>query len=79
LYKTIKRLPMSKERTNEGLFGAAKKFSDAFFDGLKSNATNKAIRAAKKNKAVPTKIVDKMMQIEKASDELEKMLRDLEK
>ena len=27
---------MSKERTNEGLFGAAKKFSDAFFDGLKS-------------------------------------------
>jgi hypothetical protein len=70
---------MSKEKTNEGLFGAAKKFSDAFFDGLKSNATNKAIRAAKKNKAVPTKIVDKMMQIEKASDELEKILRDLEK
>lgn len=70
---------MSKEKTNEGIFGAAKRFSDAFFDGLKSNATNKAIKAAKQNKAVPTKIVDKMMQIEKASDELEKMLRDLEK
>jgi len=33
---------MSKEKTNEGLFGAAKKFSDAFFDGLKTNAVNKA-------------------------------------
>lgn len=70
---------MSKEKTNEGIFGAAKRFSDAFFDGLKSNATNRAIAAAKQNKAVPTKIVNKMMQIEKASDELEKMLRDLEK
>jgi len=66
---------MSKERTNEGLFGAAKKFSDAFFDGLKSNATNKAIRAAKKNKAVPTKIVDKMKQIDKLAKELEDDLK----
>lgn len=69
---------MSKEKVNEGLFGAAKKFSDAFFDGLKANATNKAIEAAKKNKAVPTKIVDKMMELEKASKDLQKMLRDLE-
>lgn len=69
---------MSKEKVNEGLFGATKKFSDAFFDGLKANATNKAIEAAKKNKAVPTKIVDKMMELEKASKDLQKMLRDLE-
>jgi hypothetical protein len=69
---------MSKEKVNEGLFGAAKKFSDAFFDGLKANATNKAIEAAKKNKVVPTKIVDKMVELEKASKELQKMLRDLE-
>jgi hypothetical protein len=69
---------MSKKQINEGLFGAAKKFSDAFFDGLKSNATNKAIEAAKKNKVVPTKIVDKMVELEKASKELQKMLRDLE-
>ena len=69
---------MSKQKVNEGLFGAAKKFSDAFFDGLKTNATNKAIEAAKKNKVVPTKIVDKMVELEKASKELQKMLRDLE-
>jgi hypothetical protein len=69
---------MKKETTNEGLFGAAKKFSDAFFDGLKTNATNKAIAAAKKNKKVPPKIVQKMADIEKASKELEQMLRDIE-
>lgn len=69
---------MSKQKVNEGLFGAAKKFSDAFFDGLKTNATNKAIEAAKKNKVVPTKIVDKMVELEKASKELQKMLKDLE-
>ena len=30
---------MSKQKTNEGLFSASKRFSDAFFDGLKTNAT----------------------------------------
>jgi len=69
---------MAKKPINEGLFGAAKKFSDAFFDGLKTNATNKAIEAAKKNKSVPPKIVQKMSEIEKASKELDRMLRDLE-
>lgn len=69
---------MSKQKVNEGLFGAAKKFSDAFFDGLKSNATNKAIQAAKNNKSVPPKIIQKMTEIERASKELDRMLRDLE-
>jgi len=69
---------MSKEKINEGLFGAAKKFSNSFFDGLKTNATNRALQAAKKNKKVPVAIVNKMTQIEKASKELEKMLKDLE-
>ena len=32
---------MSKDKVNEGLFGALKKFSDAFFDGLKDNTTKK--------------------------------------
>jgi hypothetical protein len=63
---------------NENIFGVAKKFSDAFFDGLKSNATNKAIEAAKKNKKIPPKIVQKMSDIERASKELEQMLRDIE-
>ena len=69
---------MSKEKVNEGLFSATKKFSDAFFDGLKTNATNKAIQAARKNKSVPPKIVKKMSEIERASKELDRMLKDLE-
>jgi hypothetical protein len=66
---------MSKKQINEGLFGAAKKFSDAFFDGLKSNATNKAIQAAKKNKEVPPKIIQRMQQIEKLSKDLQDDLK----
>ena len=69
---------MSKRKLNEGLFGAAKKFTDAFFDGLKSNAVNTALEKAKKNKKVPPKVVQKMADIEKASKELEQMLRDIE-
>ena len=38
---------MSKEKTNEGIFGAAKRFSDAFFDGLSRNATDKMMKKAK--------------------------------
>lgn len=69
---------MSSKKIDEGLFSATKKFSDAFFDGLKTNATNKAISAAKKNKSVPPKIVQKMSEIERASKELDRMLKDLE-
>ena len=38
---------MSKEKQpiKEGLFSSAKKFTDAFFDGLKQNAINKALDA----------------------------------
>jgi flagellar biosynthesis regulator FlaF len=66
----------NKEIQNEGIFGAAKKFSDAFFDGLKSNATNKAIEAAKKNKQVPSQLVNKMSELEQLAKELK---ADLEK
>lgn len=69
---------MNKKTTNENIFGAAKKFTDAFFDGLKSNAVNTAVQAAKKNKRVPSKVVQKMIDIEKASKELEQMLKDIE-
>jgi hypothetical protein len=37
-----------KETINEGLFGAAKKFTDAFFDGLKNNATKAMLDKAEK-------------------------------
>ena len=69
---------MSKDKVNEGLFGAAKKFSDAFFDGLKTNATNKALEKAKRNKSMPPKVVQKMTELDKAAKELEKMLKELE-
>lgn len=67
---------MAKQKVNEGIFGAAKKFSDAFFDGLKTNATNKAIEAARKNKQVPSQLVQKMTELEKLAKELKS---DLEK
>lgn len=67
---------MAKQKVNEGIFGAAKKFSDAFFDGLKNNATNKAIEAARKNKQVPSQLVQKMTELEKLAKELKS---DLEK
>lgn len=67
---------MAKQKVNESIFGAAKKFSDAFFDGLKSNATNKAIEAARKNKQVPSQLVQKMTELEKLAKELKS---DLEK
>jgi hypothetical protein len=68
----------NKQIRKEGLLGAAKKFSDAFFDGLKQNATNKAIIAAKKNPKVPVAIVDRMEQIAKAAKELENDLQYLD-
>lgn len=69
---------MKKETTNEGLFGAARKFSDAFFDGLKVNAVNKALKQAEKNPKMPVPIIDKMREIDKAAAELQKMLKELE-
>ena len=69
---------MENKNLNEGLFGAAKKFSDAFFDGLKSNVTNKALETAKQTKSIPPQIVKKMSELDKAAKELEKMLKELE-
>ena len=66
---------MKKETTNEGLFGAAKKFSDSFFDGLKGNAVNRALKQAEKNPKIPTPIIDKMKAIDKLAKELEDDLK----
>jgi hypothetical protein len=58
---------------NENIFGAAKRFSDAFFDGLKSNATNRMMDKAKKSGA-PKELVDVMAKIQKDKDELDAIL-----
>lgn len=68
---------MSKEKTNEGIFGAAKRFSDAFFDGLSRNATNKMIDKAKKQGA-PKELTDIMAKIQKDKDEMEAVLRKIQ-
>lgn len=67
---------MSKDKVNEGLFGAAKKFSDAFFDGLKNNAMNKALKDAEKRKDIPSHMVNTMKEIDKLAAQLK---RDIEK
>ena len=66
---------MVKKITNEGFFGAAKKFTDSFFDGLKVNAVNKALKQAEKNPKIPTPIIDKMKAIDKLAKELEDDLK----
>ena len=67
---------MSKEKQpmQEGLFGAAKKFTDAFFDGLKQNAINKALDQAKQNK-FPPDVIDAMERMEKERDTLNKLIQ----
>ena len=66
---------MKLKQTNENIFGAARKFSDAFFDGLKSNAVNKALKQAEKNPKMPSPIIDKMKAIDKLAKELEDDLK----
>ena len=68
----------NNESLNEGLFGTARKFTDAFFDGLKSNAINHALANAKKSERLPTPIKQKMDSIQKLSKELEQMIKDYE-
>jgi hypothetical protein len=67
---------MSKQKQpiEEGLFGAAKKFTDAFFDGLKSNAVNKALEQAKQNK-FPPDVIDSMEKIENERQRLSQIIK----
>lgn len=66
---------MKIKQTNENIFGAARKFSDAFFDGLKSNAINKALKQAETNPKIPSPIINKMKAIDKLAKELEDDLK----
>ena len=68
----------NKKSVNEGLFGTARKFTDAFFDGLKANAINNAQEKAKQEKKIPVPIVDKMIELDKAAKELKQMIKDYE-
>ena len=67
---------MSKEKQpiKEGLFGAAAKFTNAFFDELKTNAINKALDQAKQNK-LPPDVINAMESMEKERDALNKLIQ----
>ncbi len=61
----------------KGPISFLQKFSDSFFDGLKKDAINAALKKAEKNKKVPPPIIKKMEEIDKLADELKQMLDDL--
>jgi len=65
---------MSKKQVNEGLFGAAKKFSDAFFNGLSRNTADRVIKQAEK-RGLPPEAVDAMKRIKKDNEILNSILR----
>jgi hypothetical protein len=67
---------MSKQKQpiKEGLFSSAKKFTDAFFDGLKTNAVNKALEQAKQNK-FPPDVIDSMERIENERQRLSQIIK----
>jgi predicted PP-loop superfamily ATPase len=64
---------MSKKKINENMFDAGKKFSDAFFDGVKKNATDRIINKARAAKVDP-KIIAQLEKIQKEKEELDKLL-----
>lgn len=66
---------MKKQKVNEGFILSVKKFTDEFFDGLKSKAINRALENAKKNPKIPSKIIDRMEEIDYLSSQLEDDLK----
>ena len=65
---------MSKKQLNEGLFGAAKQFSDAFFDGLKTNTAQQILNKAREKK-IPIEVINQMEKIQKEKNELDKLFK----
>lgn len=65
---------MSTKRTNENVFRAARKFTDAFFDGVKSGAADRIIQQAKQ-RGVERDAIEKMERIKQEKDELEQLLQ----
>ena len=65
----------NKEIQQEGLFGMASDFVNDFFDGLKSNATNRALEKARQNNKMPKEVVDVMKKIEADGDRLRELIK----
>jgi hypothetical protein len=58
---------------NENIFGAAKRFSDAFFDGLKNNATDRVLAKARKA-GMERDAIAQMEKIKREKEELDRIL-----
>jgi hypothetical protein len=71
---------MSKEKQpiQEGLFNMASNFVNDFFDGLKTNATNRALEKAKQNK-LPKDVIEVMEKIKSDGDKLRQILKQYSK
>lgn len=57
----------------KNIFGTSRKFSDAFFDGLSKNASDKMLAKAKKA-GPPKELTDVMAKLQKDKDELDAIL-----
>ncbi len=63
-----------KQPIQEGLFGTAKKISDAFFDGLRNNTINSFLSKAEE-RGMESPIITKMRKLQKEKDELDTLLK----
>lgn len=66
---------MSKKNINEI---SINKFIGDFFDGIKTNTTKRYLDKARKA-GMPQPVIDKMKQIEKEKQELDKLFQDYSK
>ena len=64
---------MKKKTTNENVFGAVKKFTDAFFDGLKNNSVDSVLNKARAAR-LDSEAIERMERIAKEKEELDKIL-----
>jgi hypothetical protein len=65
---------MKKNKINENIFDSAKRFTDAFFDGLKNNAVDKMISKAEKTN-VELPIIQKLKEIKQRKLELDELIK----
>lgn len=60
------------------MFNKLKNLTNSFFDGLKTNAINKAVKSAEKNVRPVPPIIQRMTELEKASKQLEDILKEVD-
>lgn len=71
-------MPNNKKQIKEGIFDAADRFIASFFDRLSKGAADQIIRKAE-NAKLPPKAIKLMKDIEDRSEELKKMVKELQK